>query len=498
MAPKRKTTRLNPDATPTPVTDTHTTTSITNAQIQAMINEGVTAALAVRDATRNGDDSHTSGTGARRPVQVARECTYPDFLKCQPLNFKGTEGVDIPGVTTLTRPLPPSDIFGFNEILALITDAFSIKKLNLSLGKGLYRAIALLLSQYKGIILNRIHQSVDRHSGIFRVPEGDPCYEIKKVPPLDGMNQFNRILSAVRRSMRYKTRIGIKRQGYREPDFVMSDSEDSTVTYTEDDVLPTEEQPLPTAVSPTADSPSYITKSNPEEDLEEDDEDPKEDPADYPTDRDDDDKEEEESSRDDDDDDKEEDENEDEEEEHQAPADSISPPIFCTLLGCHSRSGHYVHFHFRWSREDPNEIAEEIPAIDMAELGQRMTNFVTTIRQDTNEIYGRLDDAQDDRSLMSASREAWVQSMDASDMARSETQMAVLQSQQTPARDPAHPDVPEEADSRTTRSSPATTTITTTPMTDAQLKALIDQGIVDALAARDADRSQNGEDSHDY
>ncbi|GKA39239.1 putative reverse transcriptase domain-containing protein [Tanacetum coccineum] len=65
--------------------------SVTNAQIQAMINEGVTAALAARDATRNGDDSHTSGTGARRPVQVARECTYPDFLKCQPLNFKGTE-----------------------------------------------------------------------------------------------------------------------------------------------------------------------------------------------------------------------------------------------------------------------------------------------------------------------------------------------------------------------------------------------------------------------
>ncbi|GJT60418.1 putative reverse transcriptase domain-containing protein [Tanacetum coccineum] len=93
MAPKRRTTRLNPGATPTPVTDTHTTTSVTNAQIQAMINEGVTAALAARDATRNGDDSHTSGTGARRPVQVARECTYPDFLKCQPLNFKGTEGV---------------------------------------------------------------------------------------------------------------------------------------------------------------------------------------------------------------------------------------------------------------------------------------------------------------------------------------------------------------------------------------------------------------------
>ncbi|GKG52249.1 hypothetical protein Tco_0547124 [Tanacetum coccineum] len=53
--------RLNPGATPTPVTDTHTTTSVTNAQLQAMIDEGITAALAVRDATRNGDDSHTSG-----------------------------------------------------------------------------------------------------------------------------------------------------------------------------------------------------------------------------------------------------------------------------------------------------------------------------------------------------------------------------------------------------------------------------------------------------
>ncbi|GKC51146.1 hypothetical protein Tco_1073891 [Tanacetum coccineum] len=50
---------------------------------------------------------------------------------------------------------------------------------------------------------------------------------------------------------------------------------------------------------------------------------------------------------------------------------------------------------------------------------------------------------------------------------------------------------------RTTRSTPATTTITTTPMTDAHLKALIDQGVADALAARDADRSRNGKDSHD-
>nr|GEW64604.1 hypothetical protein [Tanacetum cinerariifolium] len=41
------------------------------------------------------------------------------------------------------------------------------------------------------------------------------------------------------------------------------------------------------------------------------------------------------------------------------------------------------------------------PTTDETELGRRMVDFVTTIRQDTDEIYGRLDDAQDDRLLMS-------------------------------------------------------------------------------------------------
>ncbi|GKC19780.1 hypothetical protein Tco_1021930 [Tanacetum coccineum] len=31
--------------------------------------------------------------GRRRPVQPARVCSYLDFVKCQPLNFKGTEGI---------------------------------------------------------------------------------------------------------------------------------------------------------------------------------------------------------------------------------------------------------------------------------------------------------------------------------------------------------------------------------------------------------------------
>ncbi|GKA22197.1 reverse transcriptase domain-containing protein [Tanacetum coccineum] len=60
-----------------------------------MIDQGVTASLAARDANRstNGDDSYNSGMGVRRTERTAHECTYTDFLKCQPLNFKGTEGV---------------------------------------------------------------------------------------------------------------------------------------------------------------------------------------------------------------------------------------------------------------------------------------------------------------------------------------------------------------------------------------------------------------------
>ncbi|GKE88476.1 hypothetical protein Tco_1565951 [Tanacetum coccineum] len=73
--------------------ETTNTTYVTNAQIQAMINQGITAALAARDANTNGVDSHNSGTSARRNERATRECTYPDFMKCQPLNFKGTEGV---------------------------------------------------------------------------------------------------------------------------------------------------------------------------------------------------------------------------------------------------------------------------------------------------------------------------------------------------------------------------------------------------------------------
>ncbi|GJS96827.1 putative reverse transcriptase domain-containing protein [Tanacetum coccineum] len=68
---------------------------MTDVTIKALIAQGVADALAEYKAHRssgNGDDSHESRSG-RRTERAARECTYSDFLKCHPLNFKGTEGV---------------------------------------------------------------------------------------------------------------------------------------------------------------------------------------------------------------------------------------------------------------------------------------------------------------------------------------------------------------------------------------------------------------------
>ncbi|GJT11598.1 retrovirus-related pol polyprotein from transposon TNT 1-94 [Tanacetum coccineum] len=151
----------------------------------------------------------------------------------------------------------------------------------------------------------------------------------------------------------YLTKFNPKSYG----DTVMSDSEDSTVTYTEvsspfeglsdidqefltitglrvgskepkqapplpdfvlepvypefmpleDEVFPAEEQPLPAAVSPTANSPRYVPESDSEED-----------PADGEDDGDD-----EDESSDDDKDDDVDIEGDEEEEEHPAPVDSI-------------------------------------------------------------------------------------------------------------------------------------------------------------------------------
>ncbi|GKF29319.1 reverse transcriptase domain-containing protein, partial [Tanacetum coccineum] len=76
---------------------------------EELVNQRVEEALAAYEATHaanaleaesqsqngsegdNGNGNPNENDRGARPV--ARECTYPNFMKCQPLNFKGTEGV---------------------------------------------------------------------------------------------------------------------------------------------------------------------------------------------------------------------------------------------------------------------------------------------------------------------------------------------------------------------------------------------------------------------
>nr|GEW37730.1 putative reverse transcriptase domain-containing protein [Tanacetum cinerariifolium] len=246
----------------------------------------------------------------------------------------------------------------------------------------------------------------------------------------------------------------------------MSDSEDSTVTYTEfvlkpvyakfippeDDVLPTEEQPLLTAVSPTTDSPRYIPKSDPEEDHkedpEEDDKDPEEDPADYPIDREDDDEEPlltavsptADSPRYILESDHEEDHKEDPEEDDKDPEeDPADYPI---------------------DREDDDEEVQDLRSVRVHLLQQ--LDLLEALEQTMDLI-----ELEDDRLLMSGQLNMLHKDR------RAYARIARLMKNK--AR------LSHEAG--TTRSTPATTTTTTTtPVTDAQLKALIDQGDANALA----------------
>ncbi|GJS38854.1 reverse transcriptase domain-containing protein [Tanacetum coccineum] len=101
---------------------TITRSGMTPKAIKELVNQHVEEALAAHEAIRaanalkaenqsqNDSDSDNGNVGngngengnggngnpnenGRDARHVARECTYQDFMKCQPLNFKGTEGV---------------------------------------------------------------------------------------------------------------------------------------------------------------------------------------------------------------------------------------------------------------------------------------------------------------------------------------------------------------------------------------------------------------------
>ncbi|GKB54219.1 hypothetical protein Tco_0904972 [Tanacetum coccineum] len=92
---------------------TITRSGMTPEAIKELVNRRVEEALAAHEATRaanaletenqsqngsdgdsgNGNGGNKNDDNVRGDRPIARECTYQDFLKCQPLNLKGTEGV---------------------------------------------------------------------------------------------------------------------------------------------------------------------------------------------------------------------------------------------------------------------------------------------------------------------------------------------------------------------------------------------------------------------
>nr|GEV33853.1 putative reverse transcriptase domain-containing protein [Tanacetum cinerariifolium] len=91
--------------------------NMTPESVQAMIDQAL-----LRNST-NGVGSHSSHEDNRRNVQTARLCFYADFIKCQPLNFKGTEGVVKFATCTL---LDAALTWWNNQIRSLGPDAYSM------------------------------------------------------------------------------------------------------------------------------------------------------------------------------------------------------------------------------------------------------------------------------------------------------------------------------------------------------------------------------------
>nr|GEY32844.1 putative reverse transcriptase domain-containing protein [Tanacetum cinerariifolium] len=69
------------------IEDAGTSNNMTQEAFQAMIDQ------AMQRNSTNGDGSHSSEGGPTSPIQSIRACSYSDFMKCLPLNFRGTEGV---------------------------------------------------------------------------------------------------------------------------------------------------------------------------------------------------------------------------------------------------------------------------------------------------------------------------------------------------------------------------------------------------------------------
>ncbi|GKC24916.1 reverse transcriptase domain-containing protein, partial [Tanacetum coccineum] len=73
-------------------TSTSKAPAMNQAAIRKLVTDSVTAALEAQAATMANADNTNRNTGERE-TPVARKCSYREFMSCQPINFKGLEGV---------------------------------------------------------------------------------------------------------------------------------------------------------------------------------------------------------------------------------------------------------------------------------------------------------------------------------------------------------------------------------------------------------------------
>ncbi|GJS86655.1 hypothetical protein Tco_0769291 [Tanacetum coccineum] len=64
---------------------------MTQATIRKLVTNSVTAALEAQAATMANADNTNRNIGERE-APVARQCSNKEFMSCQPINFKGSEG----------------------------------------------------------------------------------------------------------------------------------------------------------------------------------------------------------------------------------------------------------------------------------------------------------------------------------------------------------------------------------------------------------------------
>ncbi|GKA37532.1 hypothetical protein Tco_0724097 [Tanacetum coccineum] len=216
----------------TPTSNTNPN-NMTPESVQAMIDQAL-----LRNST-NGDGSHSSHEDNRRNVQTARPCFYADFMKCQPLNFKGTEGV-----VGLTRWIEKMESV-FNISGCAIENQVKFATCTLPTTQSLCRYFEVVMSSASSAVTltsvytdsepGRVFWGADeevyaqRDPRILPVPQDEDEHEPMFIQAHD-------------------------------PDYVLEPIYPEYIPLEDEHVFPVEEQPLSPVVSPTAKSPGYVVE----------------------------------------------------------------------------------------------------------------------------------------------------------------------------------------------------------------------------------------------